>query len=236
MTSQLYAGHRGAGKSTELLRLQQYLDEQGCFVVYFPADEQDIDPEDAQYTDILLACTGHLLEKLKDSTDPASLLNWLSDRYNLGRYEEALISLDKALEFTVNDDLSDIFYVWRWRGNTLNTLDRYEEAIASFDKALSIQPDYHIAWNVRGIMLKNLGRYEEAIASFDKALEFKPDYDSAWYNKACSYGLQRNIEQALKNLQQAINLNPDKYREMAKTDSDFDRIRDAQRFQALIQG
>ncbi|MBD2198111.1 MULTISPECIES: AAA family ATPase [Calothrix] len=81
MTSQLYAGHRGAGKSTELLRLQQHLDEQGCFVVYFPADEQDIDPEDAQYTDILLACTRHLLESLKDTTSPASLLNWLGDRW-----------------------------------------------------------------------------------------------------------------------------------------------------------
>ena len=81
MTSQLYAGHRGAGKSTELLRLQKHLDEQGCFVVYFPADEQDIDPEDAQYTDILLACTRHLLERLKDSTDPASLLNWLNERW-----------------------------------------------------------------------------------------------------------------------------------------------------------
>ncbi|MDZ8184548.1 MAG: AAA family ATPase [Nostoc sp. ChiSLP02] len=81
MTSQLYAGHRGAGKSTELLRLQQHLDEQGCFVVYFPADEQDIDPEDAQYTDILLACTRHLLDALKDSTSPASLLNWLNERW-----------------------------------------------------------------------------------------------------------------------------------------------------------
>jgi hypothetical protein len=50
-------------------------------------------------------------------------------------------------------------------------------------------------------------------------------------------GLQRcNIEQALKNLQQAINLNPDEYREMAKTDSDFDSIRDDERFQLLIEG
>ncbi|MBD0265920.1 MAG: ATP-binding protein, partial [Tolypothrix sp. Co-bin9] len=81
MTYQLYAGHRGAGKSTELLRLQQYLDERGCFVVYFAPDEEDIDPEDAQYTDILLACTRHLLEALKDRTSPDSLLNWLNDRW-----------------------------------------------------------------------------------------------------------------------------------------------------------
>ncbi|WP_445310288.1 TPR end-of-group domain-containing protein [Microcoleus vaginatus] len=37
-------------------------------------------------------------------------------------------------------------------------------------------------------------------------------------------------------MQQAINLNPDKYREMPKTDSDFDSIRSHTQFQALIQG
>ncbi|MBR8840954.1 MAG: ATP-binding protein [Stigonema ocellatum SAG 48.90 = DSM 106950] len=81
ITCQLYAGHRGAGKSTELLRLQDYLDKQGCFVVYFAADEEDIEPEDAQYTDILLACTRRLLEALKNHANPAPLLNWLKDRW-----------------------------------------------------------------------------------------------------------------------------------------------------------
>jgi tetratricopeptide (TPR) repeat protein len=76
---------------------------------------------------------------------------------------------------------------------------------------------------------------EEAIASYDKALEFKPDKHEAFYNKACCYALQSQIDQAIQNLQQAINLNPDKYREMAKTDSDFDSIRSHTRFQALIQ-
>lgn len=60
-THQLYTGHRGGGKSTELLRLKKYLEQKNCFVVYFAADEDDIDPEDAQYTDILIACTRHLL-------------------------------------------------------------------------------------------------------------------------------------------------------------------------------
>jgi len=33
----------------------------GHVVVYFAADEEDISVQDAQYTDILLACTRHLL-------------------------------------------------------------------------------------------------------------------------------------------------------------------------------
>ena len=80
MTCQLYAGHRGAGKSTELLRLQEYLQNQGCFVVYFAADEQDINPEDTEYTDILLACTRHLLEELTNANSKP-LRDWMRDRW-----------------------------------------------------------------------------------------------------------------------------------------------------------
>ena len=80
MTCQLYAGHRGAGKSTELLRLQEYLQNQGCFVVYFAADDQDINPEDTEYTDILLACTRHLLESLRNANSKP-LRDWMRDRW-----------------------------------------------------------------------------------------------------------------------------------------------------------
>ncbi|MFM8293698.1 MAG: ATP-binding protein [Microcystaceae cyanobacterium] len=78
-TCQLYAGHRGAGKSTELLRLQADLNQKGCFVVYFAADRDDLDPEDTEYTDILIACTRRLLEQLKNA-NPQPLLAWLNER------------------------------------------------------------------------------------------------------------------------------------------------------------
>ncbi|MGB6297442.1 MAG: ATP-binding protein [Rivularia sp. (in: cyanobacteria)] len=80
-TTQLYSGHRGAGKSTELLKLKQALEEQNFYIVYFAADEEDIESEDAQYTDILLACTRHILEELKNSANPNPLLNWLKSRW-----------------------------------------------------------------------------------------------------------------------------------------------------------
>lgn len=109
----------------------------------------------------------------------------------------------------------------------------YENAVASFDQAIEVKPDYHKAWFNRGNALSALGRNEEAIASYDKAIELKPDDDAAWYNKACCYGLQNQIEVAITSLQQAISLDA-KYQEMAKTDSDFDLIRDDPRFQALL--
>lgn len=80
-TCQLYTGHRGVGKSTEMLYLQKYLHDQGYFVVYFAADKTDIEPEDTEYTDILLASTRHVLEGLKDIAKPDPLLNWLKSRW-----------------------------------------------------------------------------------------------------------------------------------------------------------
>ena len=146
-------------------------------------------------------------------------------------YKEALVSYDQALEVK-----PDNHEAWNNRGNALRNLGRYEEAIAAYDQALEVKPDKHEAWYNRGIALRNLGRYEEAIAAYDQALKIKPDKQEAWYGKACNYALQGNVELAVENLQKAIHLSPDKYREMAKTDSDFDSIREDERFQALIQG
>lgn len=79
-TYQLYTGHRGVGKSTELRRLRQYLEKQQRKVVYFEATD-DLDDTDAKYTDILLACTRHLLDDLQQEANPGPLVNWLRSRW-----------------------------------------------------------------------------------------------------------------------------------------------------------
>ncbi|MBW4467909.1 MAG: ATP-binding protein [Pegethrix bostrychoides GSE-TBD4-15B] len=79
-TCQLYTGHRGVGKSTELKRLKVDLESKGCRVIYFAVDD-DIDEEDAQYTDILLACTRHVLEELQNQANPSPLIQWLNSRW-----------------------------------------------------------------------------------------------------------------------------------------------------------
>jgi AAA ATPase domain len=67
VTCQLYAGHRGAGKSTELLRLQDDLQKLQYRVVYFAVDDGDLEPEDTQYSDILLACARQLISQLRSA-------------------------------------------------------------------------------------------------------------------------------------------------------------------------
>ena len=49
-TCQLFTGHIGSGKSTELFRLKQYLENNGCSVIY----SSNLDFGAEEHTDILL--------------------------------------------------------------------------------------------------------------------------------------------------------------------------------------
>ena len=55
----------------------------------------------------------------------------------LKRYEEALVSFDRALELDVNDK-----WAWASRGDALDTLKRFEEALESFDRAIELDANY----------------------------------------------------------------------------------------------
>ena len=148
---------------------------------------------------------------------------------DLQRYEEAITSYDQALKYK-----PDYYSTWYFRGNALRNLQRYEEAITSYDQALKYKPDDHYAWYFRGSALRNLQRYEEAITSYDQALKYKPNDAGTYYEKACCYGVQNQAELTIATLKQAIDLDP-KYREMAETDADFERVRSDDRFQALMR-
>ncbi|MEO0456742.1 MAG: ATP-binding protein [Cyanobacteria bacterium P01_A01_bin.114] len=63
-TCQLFTGHIGCGKSTELSRLQQALEAQGYHVVYFESTD-DLDMEDVDISDILLAIAKQVTKSLE---------------------------------------------------------------------------------------------------------------------------------------------------------------------------
>jgi tetratricopeptide (TPR) repeat protein len=64
-------------------------------------------------------------------------------------------------------------------------------------------------------------------------LELKPDHANTFYNLACFFSRRGKTDDALAYLEKAIE-GDKKYREMAKTDEDFDNIRDDPRFEKLI--
>jgi len=97
--AQLFTGHRGSGKSTELLRLQARLEEADYVVLYFEADD-DLDLNDLEYTDLLLSIARRVASDLKPkSIDlPEDLLKSVADWFSETLYtEEQRREVDREL-------------------------------------------------------------------------------------------------------------------------------------------
>jgi tetratricopeptide (TPR) repeat protein len=119
-------------------------------------------------------------------------------------------------------------------GDSLYYEGKYEEAIACYDNAISLNPRNVFALSGRGNALNQLGRNKEALISLDKAIEIEPRSDWPWYNRSVALGSLGRYEESITNLKKAIELEPF-FLEKAKTDHNFDSIRDDHRFKQLIQ-
>ena len=86
-----------------------------------------------------------------------------------GRFEDALLAYDRALE-----EDPDGMFLWIGRGLALEFLEQYDEAVESFDRAIGLNPNNAKVWYNRGIALEQLKRYDDAIDSYDRALELDP--------------------------------------------------------------
>lgn len=166
---------------------------------------------------------------IKDD-DTAAWINRGNVLVNLENYEEALASYNKALKIAPNEP-----YYLSVKSLALSLLGRFDEALANINESVKLLPEDPLFWTNQGIVLARARRYQEAMASCEKALQLKPDDESGHYGKACCYALQGNIDLAIENLQKAININSSRCRREAKTNPDFDNIREDARFQALLQ-
>lgn len=83
----------------------------------------------------------------------------------LGRYQEGLQALDKALEIRPTAD------VWEAKSRIFNELGRYQDAIEASENALALNQNLTVAWQDKGHALIGLGRYQEALNAFDKVID-----------------------------------------------------------------
>jgi tetratricopeptide (TPR) repeat protein len=150
------------------------------------------------------------------------------DFYNDGDYEQAAKMFSQAIE----RDPQHVTAYYQ-RGIAYTDLQDYQRAIEDFDRAIELDPGHANAYSNRGGAYTDLQDYQRAIEDFDRVIELNPGYAAAYYNKGCTYALMREVEQACEWLEKAINLD-EKLRQNARTDRDFDAIRDAPAFQALV--
>jgi tetratricopeptide (TPR) repeat protein len=176
-----------------------------------------------------------LEERLKDlsnlglTTDAYTAFLRGNFYYNQDKYTEALESYNWSLELEPKSAAALIN-----RGNAYHKLGKYEEALADYNLSLKLMPDNAGTLYNRGITYARLGRYDEAFTDFNLSLKLRPDNADTFYNMACTYSLMVRTSDAINYLKQAISKDK-KYIDMAKTDKDFDNIRNDPRFQKLIE-
>jgi uncharacterized Ntn-hydrolase superfamily protein len=110
-------------------------------------------------------------------------------------------------------------------------VDDHEQPIAELRRLV----DIHLRWDAltRASAHHEPGRYGQGIAILAAAHERFPDDGTILYDLACYESLAGQPEQALDHLRQSLALEPS-YREMARGDTDFDPVREDERFRALV--
>ena len=111
-TCQLFTGHIGCGKSTELSRLQKELTDEGFHVVYFEST-QDLDEMDIDLTDIMLAIARRVsqsLEEGKISLQPQRFKEFLKNSWNF-------------LQTPVTLEAEGELFGSKYKGNTDGTME-----------------------------------------------------------------------------------------------------------------
>jgi quercetin dioxygenase-like cupin family protein len=81
-----------------------------------------------------------------------------------------------------------------------------------------------------------MGNLEGARELMAQALEKHPEAWQGYFNAACLEARLGDPERALEHFDRAVELQPEQAREFARTDSDFDSIRDNPRFVSAIAG
>jgi len=119
------------------------------------------------------------------------LANWM------GRYDEGLAALNKALEINPSAD------VWEAKARVFNELGRYDDALRASDKALELNRNLTRTWLVKGQALREQGKYQEALDAYDEA---ENTYDEQlWGGRGFALAALNRSNEAAEAFEKSLN-------------------------------
>ncbi len=150
-------------------------------------------------------------------------------------------ALEKAIELAkiqiaeaeVDNDVADVDEL-RNEATLLLRSNDFAKAAEVLEQVVELTPEDGDAWFHLGYCLHMQGQLDKAIVAHKKAIELDGNAITATYNLACAYSLKNDAEKAISTLQDAIERG---FRERSQVDndSDFDNVRDNEKFQELIE-
>ena len=140
---------------------------------------------------------------IRQNPEPEYLLSLGTALRHLGRREEALKVIDKAVQLKPSDADS-----WRNLGEVLVDVERPADAILAFQQALKLKPRHWDAANKCGTLFYRLERFGEALIHFNLCDEMQPDHVPTLQMRAlATFGLNR-FEEALGDMRRAHAIDP----------------------------
>lgn len=145
------------------------------------------------------------------------------------KYDSAI-----AAENAVIAEDPTFFKAYYIKGITQCYAGKYEEGSKNIDKALELSPDDYMARFNKALSLELYKYYDEALVWYQKSLEVaKGQGEWSYYGIASIYGRRSNVADTVKYLKLAIDINPD-IKNDAKTESDFNSVKNSKEFKQLI--
>src|SRR6266566_2170276 len=124
----------------------------------------------------------------------------------MGRYQEALADLDRAIVLNDQNELA-----FAERGEIYHQMGRYQEALADLDRAIAL--NYQNAWVIerRGNIYDDMGLYQEALADYDRTIALDKNLQYI-LDRAVALSHLREYAKAIENYKQVLNKNPNDFR------------------------
>ena len=167
----------------------------------------------------------------KVAADPenASLCNDAGDHYfENDDYDKALEYFTKAVDLSPEDTVA-----LHNKGSVQFVLETYDDAIATFDQLIAIDKDDIDAYLTKGAAHFKAGRFDDCITSLNEVVKREMNNAAAWYYKSSAEAMKGNLKLVVPFLTRSADIE-DEFKERAKTDPSFDKVRDTPEFQAVI--
>jgi len=148
------------------------------------------------------------LEKMEEILPEAYYIEFYLGRnlITLGRYDEGLARLQKALSLSPEEE--DIPYIYSFMGECLKDMERYEEAIHILKKGIEYddeRPDLH---NLLGFCHFKIEDYSTAVKHFSRTVHLNPSSAIDYANLGVNYRKLGKEPEAKENLEIALSIDP----------------------------
>ncbi|MFE0252082.1 tetratricopeptide repeat protein [Streptomyces sp. NPDC059010] len=139
-----------------------------------------------------------------DPNGPAGLVARAAAHRELGRPDEALRDLDRALELAPDHVPALID-----RGALRGQLGRHDDSLRDLDRALGLEPDNTGALLERSATHWELTQYSLALRDLDRLLRLEPHHPEALHARGATYRELERYDEALHDLDRSLRLKPD---------------------------